>query len=55
MGSSSEREWHLPDGRSFTTLRLCLQPELDPEVSVTPLGGPNQDSNADHMNLTVYF
>ncbi|XP_052132956.1 uncharacterized protein LOC113206264 [Frankliniella occidentalis] len=30
------------------------KPELDPEVSVTPLG-QNQDGNADHMNLTVYF
>ncbi|XP_034231706.1 protocadherin-like wing polarity protein stan [Thrips palmi] len=31
------------------------KPELDPEVSVTPLGGQNQDGNTDHMNLTVYF
>jgi hypothetical protein len=35
-------------------LNFCLQLEMDPEVSVTPLP-VQEDQISDQMNLTVYF
>lgn len=33
---------------------FCLQLEMDPEVSVTPLA-VQEEQSSDQMNLTVYF
>jgi hypothetical protein len=39
---------------SFNLFNFCLQLEMDPEVSVTPLTAQEEQSS-DQMNLTVYF